>query len=177
MRHLIALALFVLLCPAPAGAQQLDGKLSNELRAWNAEPAAAPAGPITLRALLLRGADAGEPIAALGTLLPADQRSIAPVRDLAGREVVWLDLPGAQAPAIARRLASMEQVVYVERWRMPVPANDASSWLIQSGSQAEGRTIWIHGLDGLGQVVAVADTGLDADACQFRYSSDRKSVV
>ncbi len=177
MRQLIVLALFVLLCPAPAGAQHLERKLSPELRAWDAGPAAAPAGPVTLRAMLVRGADASGPLTSLRALLPAGSRAVAPVRDLAGREVVWLDLPGTRAAAVAQRLAAMDQVAYVERWRMPVPANDATSWLIQSGDETEGRTIWAHGLTGIGQVVGVADTGLDADACQFRFSADPQAVT
>jgi len=129
--------------------------------------------PVILRAATLRGRSALGPLRALPHLATTADW----VDDGSGRGTIWLRLNPDQAAQAAVELATHPDVVWVERYTLPVLKNDNSSWLIQSGDEVEGRTVWRKGLTGWGQIVGVADSGLDADACQFRYSADRQSVT
>ncbi len=126
-------------------------KLSVELRELVEDGGSVTGRPVTLRAMMLRGA--------------------------AGREVVWLRVGEEGVAEAALRLAEQPEVMRVERYELMVPDNDATSWLIQSGSEEDGRTVWRRGLTGVGQVIGVADTGLDVDACQFRYSGSADAIT
>ena len=139
-------------------------KLSTELQAWSAGRELVPGQELVLRAQLRRGVGATD-------LLRSLTRARS-VRDAAGREVIWLRVPSELMLETALRLADDASVAWVERYGPMRPDNDASSWLLQSGDEALGRTIWARGLTGRGQVIGVADTGLDMDACQFRRSAN-----
>jgi len=132
-----------------------------------------PKEPITLRAATLRGRSARGPLLAL----PHLAREAQWTDDGSGRGTIWVQVDPGRAAQAAVELASHPDVVWVERYRLPVLKNDNSSWLIQSGDEVEGRTIWRKGLNGWGQIVGIADSGLDADACQFRYNSDSSAVT
>lgn len=84
----------------------------------------------------------------------------------AGKDVAEVDVP----PGIVAQLAQLEEVLWLEQ---AVPAqllNDTSRWVIQS--YVPGSTPMSDaGLDGAGQIVGVADTGLDVDMCFFRDPS------
>ena len=71
------------------------------------------------------------------------------------------------------RLARMAEVVTIAPYPKWTLLNERSSGLIQSGRPAQ-RRLQALGLDGRGQVVAVADTGLDTKSCHFR--GDNKVV-
>ncbi|MBN2493724.1 MAG: S8 family serine peptidase [Deltaproteobacteria bacterium] len=136
---------------------------------------ARPEEAIWLRALTWRGADCG-PTAALLRPLVAEGELLQ-VQDAAGRGHVWLRVEPAKCGPALRALSAQPDVAWVERWVDREIKNDNSSWLIQSGSEELGRTVFEHGLTGTGQVVAVADSGLDVDACQFRYGPGRDAVT
>eukprot|EP00624_Nannochloropsis_granulata_P006923 evm.model.NODE_5473_length_17566_cov_15.304053.1 len=54
--------------------------------------------------------------------------------------------------------------------------NDQASWIIQSGDAAtHARPLWDLGLTGEGELIGVADTGLDDESCFF-YDSARGRV-
>lgn len=129
--------------------------------------------PITLRATTLRGRSASGPLRAL----PRLSSRTTWIDDGSGRGTLWVRVDPGEAAQAAVELASRPEVAWVERHRLPVLKNDNSSWLIQSGDESLGRTVWRKGLNGWGQVVGIADSGLDADACQFRYSADRQSIT
>jgi len=79
-------------------------------------------------------------------------------------------LLGSAAAVVRHRetLARHPQVFWVERESRRVLLNDTTSWVGQSGL-AGGQATPVHdnGLLGADQVVAVLDTGLDADMCYF----------
>ncbi|NMB74898.1 MAG: S8 family serine peptidase [Myxococcales bacterium] len=156
----------------PAWAEKLSPGLREQLGA-----AADSAGPLMLRAVTARGRSARSAEAALRSR--ADVRAeLAAWDDSVGRGYLWLRADSAaDLHRASQELASRPEVVRVELYRLPVLKNDNSSWLIQSGSEASSRSIWRHGITGFGEVIGVADSGLDADACQFRFSADRASVT
>jgi hypothetical protein len=160
----------------PRGARLLPWEMSQRLSAEMTDLVAGricPQEPVTIRAATLRGRSAQGPLRAL----PHLAEDAKWVDDGSGRGTIWVQVSPNQAAQAAVELAAHPDVVWVERYRLPVIKNDNSSWLLQSGDEVEGRTVWRKGLTGWGQVVGVADSGLDADACQFRYSSDRSSVT
>jgi hypothetical protein len=70
----------------------------------------------------------------------------------------------------ARAMAELPEVFLVERIHHVGWLNDRTAGTIQSGTQGHdmGQTpIWAHGIRGEGQIVAMADTGLDANSCYF----------
>ena len=70
----------------------------------------------------------------------------------------------------ARALADLPEVFLVERIHHVGWLNSRTAGTIQSGVQGRdmGQTpIWAHGIRGEGQIVGMADTGLDANSCYF----------
>ena len=160
----------------PGGARLLPWEATGRMSAELADLVAGrvrPEEPVILRAATLRGRSASGPLRALPHLAEEAEWT----DDGSGRGTIWLQVNPDQAARAAVELAAHPDVVWVERYRLPVLKNDNSSWLIQSGDEVEGRTVWRKGLNGWGQVVGVADTGLDADACQFRYGASRTTVT
>ena len=74
--------------------------------------------------------------------------------------------------ALIATLASHPDVEWIEEYHPPQLLNDDSLWVIQSGNAvSEATPIWDHGITGAGQIFGIADSGLDTDACQMRFSS------
>jgi hypothetical protein len=70
----------------------------------------------------------------------------------------------------AAALAELPEVFLLERIHHVGWLNDRTAGTIQSGTQGKemGQTpIWAHGIRGEGQIVGMADTGLDANSCYF----------
>jgi hypothetical protein len=70
----------------------------------------------------------------------------------------------------ARALSELADVFLVERIHHVGWLNSRTAGTIQSGVQGRdmGQTpIWAHGIRGEGQIVGMADTGLDANSCYF----------
>jgi hypothetical protein len=70
----------------------------------------------------------------------------------------------------ARALAELPEVFVVERIHHVGWLNDKTAGTIQSGVQGHDvaqTPIWAHGIHGEGQIVGMADTGLDANSCYF----------
>lgn len=150
-------------------------KLSPEAAAL-ASGRLVPGGPVYLRAVTCRG---GSSRALAGRVQPlvAPRAPLYATDDATGRGTLWVRATEHQAARVANALAAHPDVVWVERYALPVLCNDNASWLMQSGLASEGRTVFRRGLTGWGQVVGVADSGLDPDACQFRYGPDRSDVT
>mgnify|MGYP000094317754 CR=1 FL=1 len=172
--------------PAGAGANAVPGatlgmlpgpeKLSPEIREL-LQRTPGPGTAAMLRAVTARGRSA-KPVANLLESLSGFHADLAARDDSTGRGHLWIRIASAEdLRRAAEALAARPEIVWVEPYRLPVPKNDNSSWLIQSGSEQSGRSVWRHGITGFGEVIGVADSGLDADACQFRTSSDRASVT
>lgn len=84
-----------------------------------------------------------------------------------GRLVVLV--PAMSASGVAENLAQHNDVYWIDRRRPRKLANDTSIWVSQSGLDGGMATpVFDQGLFGEGQLAAVLDTGLDADACYFR---------
>lgn len=131
---------------------------------------------ILIRAATIKGASSYGPVSFLRTS-DAARSLLTYVDDGSGRGTIWLRVDADSIANVVLSLASHPDVIWIERYRIPVPMNDNSSWLIQSGSEALGQSVWQKGLTGWGQIVGVADTGLDIDACHFRYGVDRSTVT
>jgi subtilisin family serine protease len=85
----------------------------------------------------------------------------------AGLAQVGVVVPGDRLGAVVAAAARDRATVWVDRLPGARLRNHDSVWRCQSGSP--GRTpLFDAGLTGAGQVVAVTDTGLDADHCGFR---------
>jgi|CXWL01.1.fsa_nt_gi subtilisin family serine protease len=73
---------------------------------------------------------------------------------------------------LVTRLTSLEndpEVFFIELEGRRELRNDTTIWVGQSGTGPSHTTpIFDHGIHGEGQVVAILDTGLDADMCFFR---------
>ncbi|HUU04049.1 MAG TPA: S8 family serine peptidase [Myxococcota bacterium] len=70
-------------------------------------------------------------------------------------------------------LTRLDEVAWVTPERNIVANNDEAAWVIQGGDSVSRSTpLFAHGLTGLGEVIGIADSGLDTDACQFRYGPD-----
>ncbi len=92
-------------------------------------------------------------------------------RGLRFHRIVLTMSPG-QVEAWRDRFAARNDVFWVGRRYRRTLVNDTSIWVGQSGLDDGGATtVFDHGIYGEGQVAAVLDTGLDADACQFRDGS------
>lgn len=93
--------------------------------------------------------------------------------DCGGTGHAVLRLPAERREAALERLGEIEEVAWLEPYREAVFCNDDSAWVIQSGDAAGRLTpLFDRGLCGFGQIIAVADSGLDTDACQFRLLAD-----
>ncbi len=81
-------------------------------------------------------------------------------------------LNDAEIAALRPALAARPEVFWIEREARRVLLNDSTVWVGQSGL-AGGQATPVHdaGLRGEGQIVAVLDTGLDADSCYFYDST------
>lgn len=98
-----------------------------------------------------------------------------PGRFLDGSSTGYLEVEveaGSLAAAL-ERLTALDDVAWVEPRARVELTNDDSVWMIQGGEVRETATpLFDRGLTGRGEIVGVVDSGLDTDACQFRYSAD-----
>jgi subtilisin family serine protease len=68
------------------------------------------------------------------------------------------------------QIAAIDGVYWIERRYPIVPANSQGTWIVQT-NRYQSREAFDNGLDGTGQLVAIADTGVDADHLMFWDSS------
>ena len=88
--------------------------------------------------------------------------------DLTGSEGRWGTVRGEIDRDALTALARHPAVMWIDRESQPYVFNDLARWVIQSGDATSRRTpIHDRGLRGAGQVVTVADTGLDYDHPAF----------
>ena len=74
--------------------------------------------------------------------------------------------------ALRAPLARLAEVFWIELEAHRTLLNDTTIWVGQSGLSAGMTTpVFNQGIYGEGQVVAVLDTGIDADMCFFRHSA------
>src|SRR5262245_28091006 len=118
----------------------------------------------------------------LRTIDPAVRLS-AVQGEIAAGATLRILLSGRRLHPLVERAAEDPAVWSIEPWFLPQIANDQSIWVIQSydtvnrTNYALSATLWNHGITGTGQIVGVADTGLDDDMCFFRYSGSSSAVA
>ena len=79
---------------------------------------------------------------------------------------------------VSAGLARLPGVESLRLFTLPVRSNYASTWLLQSDDATLKTTsLFDAGITGTGQIYGTADSGLDVDACQFRYSADSAAVT
>jgi uncharacterized protein (TIGR03437 family) len=87
-----------------------------------------------------------------------------------------VEVPAAQLSAVVAALAAVEGIEWIERQELPKTENDNGIKIIQSGGTGANSTpLYARGLTGAGQVIGVADSGLDTDHAQFRLDSSASS--
>jgi MYXO-CTERM domain-containing protein len=92
--------------------------------------------------------------------------------DCTGTGHALLAVEGGYLSAAIDILTSIEDVAWVAPERRVVLNNDDAVWIVQGGDFVDLSTpLFDKGLTGEGQIIAIADSGLDTDACQFRYSA------
>ncbi len=143
-------------------------KLQSEL--------AAATGTVTVQVLTVDAADSGDVVALLANRGVPEVRwdsrdpGILTVFKVGEIGVVRARIDAALLPAIAR----IPRVMYVEPWREMRILDYSAQALLQTGitppSDVNARRLWANGITGAGQIVTVADTGIDFDNNFFRES-------
>jgi hypothetical protein len=116
----------------------------------------------------------GEPPEAMTRTVPAAVEPLGTGPAALGASFL-LRRPGGFSADEIDRLSGLQGVAFIEKFREATPLNDNTIWVGQSydtvakTNYAVSATIWNHGIIGTGQIAAVLDTGLDADACWFTY--------
>jgi hypothetical protein len=64
------------------------------------------------------------------------------------------------------QVAALDGVYFIEKRYLMAPVNDNDTWIVQT-NQLGNRKVFTNGYSGAGQVVAVSDTGVDADHLMF----------
>lgn len=87
------------------------------------------------------------------------------------------DLQARLPASRLERLAAVDAVRWIEEARPIGPTNAAESWRIQSGIP-NSRPLWDRGLRGEGQIIALADSGLDTNhECFYDPAHPQVQVV
>lgn len=133
------------------------------------------AGDVELTVLLFRGAQAD----AVRALAASRRMAVLLDRESAGQITLRLRVPREAAAEAVAELALQEAVQWIERYRMPHPMNHNAVGPIQANMASGGvpptaaaSPLWQRGILGSGQIVAVADSGLDRNEGWFnRYNN------
>lgn len=95
---------------------------------------------------------------------------------LEAQPLLMLEVDTNTLPTILEALLSLKGVANIRQYEVPVMLNYGSVWLLQSGdTDLQSTPLFDAGLTGHGQIYAAVDSGLDTDACHFRYSADAES--
>ncbi len=78
----------------------------------------------------------------------------------------------AEVAKVVVALANLEGVEWIEQAEKPKIENDNGVKIIQAGPNSTDTPLFRNGLTGAGQILGIADSGLDADHAQFRLSAD-----
>ncbi len=109
----------------------------------------------------------GEGIAEISTDVGA---TVAGIR-LGKRPRIGLRVPVERVQALNEVLSNRDEVYYIERDLGVRLFNDDANSVIQSGLIGGPTKVWNQGIFGEGEIIAVLDTGIDADSCFFRDPS------
>ncbi|MDQ7087301.1 MAG: S8 family serine peptidase [Acidobacteriota bacterium] len=124
---------------------------------------------LRLDLLFAPGVDLAGARAAVGRALPGVE--VLQGAESSGVTALTLELPLRRLAFDLGALAALEEVVVVEPAGMVDLHNDDAVWIGQSydvfarQNYSASATIWKHGLLGAGEIIAIADTGVDPDVC------------
>lgn len=127
---------------------------------------------VSLQVLLFRGEPA-QPLLSTLIALTGDLQPL--VQEHGAFPTLRVRLPRARLASSIAALAAMDEVQWIERFEYPQLHNANAVWPIQANTTAGANPIgnapiWAHDLIGTGQIVAVADSGLDRNEGWFnRY--------
>ena len=139
--------------------------------AWKVRPGTAVNGVVDVRIVILPGESPAQIEAWLG-------HAGVPKRTLGGPGPALLGAFGsgdfqwvrARVPAgLVSSLAAQPEVEFIDPVVSVHPLNEETDWVVQTNVTGTDR-YWTYGLDGTGQVIGMADTGLDYDGEQFRQA-------
>ncbi|HKR64876.1 MAG TPA: S8 family serine peptidase, partial [Thermoanaerobaculia bacterium] len=98
--------------------------------------------------------------------------------DDAYARLIELEIPAGTADDFIRKAAAIDSIAWLEPNDVMQYHNTHSSGAIQGNLDSDaGRTIFAHNITGTGQIVAVADSGLDDDMCFFRVLNGVDAVT
>ncbi len=120
-----------------------------------------------------RGGDLGEVERALLAAFP-DARVGSKVEGQPQPQL-RMRIPPEDLDEWVRFAATLEEVAWLERWQLPELHNSSAVSPIQNNATS-GTPIWDQDLIGTGQIVAVADSGLDRNQCWFTQYNDGVST-
>lgn len=93
-------------------------------------------------------------------------------------QFVEVSIPAGSADDFIRKVSAIEGIRWIEPDDGMQLHNSSSSMAIQGNStDATGRSIFARGITGSGQIIAVADSGLDSDMCYFRFLNGVEAVT
>jgi uncharacterized protein (TIGR03437 family) len=78
----------------------------------------------------------------------------------------------AEVAKVIVALANLEGIEWIEQSEKPKVENDNAIKIIQAGPNSTDTPLYRNGLTGAGQILGIADSGLDTDHAQFRLSAD-----
>lgn len=123
--------------------------------------------------LSFAGENANQFHAALGTLNLAAQSLLEQRADARVWGVVFT--PATLLPQLITTLANIEGVEWIEQRASKRVHNDNGVRIIQSGVSGGDTALYRNGLTGTGQILGIADAGLDSDHAQFRLDASTAS--
>jgi len=107
---------------------------------------------------------------------PCNGAIFEPGSRILGHELLLAHIPLEYVPSCVAWLASRHEVQVIERSLPFEPLNERANYLLQD-SDYSTRVFEAHALTGDGELVMVADTGLDYDHCLFRDPSESPTVA
>ncbi len=136
-------------------------KLERGLAARAETPAAATA----VRVVLAAGEPEGRVMAAIAGL-----DSTAAPSGFGGAWRIHVAVPGGRFAGLLSSLAYLPEVEAIESAKPVRAFNQDAVWVHQSfvGPSPQQTPVFDHGIFGCGQILAIADTAQDYDACYFR---------
>ena len=139
---------------------------------WKIRPGTPTAGVVNVRIVVLPGESPETIEAWLGHAgIPVDKGAgtgSAILGAFGTGDFAWVL---ARVPAaLISSLAAQAAVEFIDPVQPVHAFNEETDWVIQTNLTGNDR-YWTYGLDGTGQVIGMADTGLDYDGQQFRHSA------
>ncbi len=129
--------------------------------------------PIEMQIIAFQGRSASALAAQIEKAAP--QAQVFKVLDREFHPAVRVRVAMADLDETVVTLANMTDVMWLERYELPEPKN-AGTYSVIQGNAGTGSPIWDRDIIGTGQIVAIADTGLDRNEEWFTQWDDGGGV-